>query len=127
VLRGQPTWDNWDAYSLTIQWANGAVGSYGSTYALKPGIAPESGLDIVAADGKASVNWLDSSWTTPDGAETWPAERGAGERDLARAFFQAVTTGDASGLRQPFADALRTHRLVMAANASAAQRVPAYL
>ena len=39
VLRGQPTWDNWDGYTLSIQWANGAVGSYASTYALRPGLA----------------------------------------------------------------------------------------
>lgn len=127
VLTGQPTWENWDAYSLTIRWANGAVGSYASTYALKPGIPSESGLAVVAAEGKATVDWLNSAWTTPDDTVTWPAERGAGERELARAVFDAIASGDRSGLRQSFADALRTHRLVMAANESAACGTPVHL
>jgi predicted dehydrogenase len=119
VLRGQPTWDNWDAYGLTVQWANGAVGGYASTYALKPGLDPESGLTIVAAEGKATFGWPGCAWTTPEETLTWTAERGEPERELARAFFEAVRTGETAGLRQSFDDALRTHRLVMAANASA--------
>ncbi|MGH2562576.1 MAG: Gfo/Idh/MocA family protein [Thermomicrobiales bacterium] len=127
VLTGQPGWENWDAYSLTVQWANGAVGSYASTYALPPGIPPESGLTIVAAAGKATVDWLNGAWTTPEETLTWPAVRGLGERELARAFFDAITTDDTSGLRQPFDDAMRTHRLVMAANASAERGEPVRL
>ena len=121
VLRGQPTWDNWDAYSLTIQWANGAVGSYASTYALRPGLESESGLAIVAAEGKASFGWHGASWTTPAERLTWTSERGEHERALARAFLTAVRTGETGGLRQSYDDALRTHRLVMAANESAAR------
>ncbi len=119
VLRGQPAWDNWDSYSLTVQWANGAVGSYASTYALKPGIEPMSGLEIIAAGGKASFTWNETVWTTPDGSERWSNTRGGHERSLAQTFLAAVTSGDSSGLRQSFSDALRTHRLVMAANESA--------
>ena len=119
VLRGQPAWDNWDSYSLTVAWANGAVGSYASTYALAPGIEPESGLAIVAAGGKAALGWNETTWTTPAGTERWANTRGDHERMLARAFFTAVRSGDTGGLRQSFADALQTHRLVMAANASA--------
>lgn len=119
VLHGREGWDNWDAYALTVQWANGAVGGYASTYALPPDVPPESGLTIVAADGKAALDWTTATWTTPGDTTSWPADRGDGERALADAFFRAVDTGDASVLRQSFADALRTHRLVMAANASA--------
>ncbi len=127
VLRGQPTWDNWDGYSLTIQWANGAVGSYASTYALQPGLEPESGLVVVAAEGKASFGWNGATWATPDDTVTWSADHGDNERALARAFFTAVTSGDTSGLRQSYEDALRTHRLVMAANASAERGEPVRL
>jgi myo-inositol 2-dehydrogenase/D-chiro-inositol 1-dehydrogenase len=127
VLRGQPTWDNWDGYSLTVQWANGAVGSYASTYALKPGLEPDSGLVVVAAEGKASFGWTGATWETPDETRTWTAEGGDGERELARTFFAAVRTGSAAGLRQTFADALRTHRMVMAANESAARGEPVRL
>jgi predicted dehydrogenase len=124
VLRGQPGWDNWDAYSLTVRWANGAVGSYASTYALKPGIPFESGLTIVAAEGKATFGWTGCTWTTPDETLTWSAAPGDLERALTRAFIEAVRSGETGGLRQSFDDALRTHRLVMAANASAEQGEP---
>ncbi|HEV2106919.1 MAG TPA: Gfo/Idh/MocA family oxidoreductase [Thermomicrobiales bacterium] len=127
VLHGQDGWDNWDAYSLTVQWANGAVCGYASTYALASGIPPSSGLAIVAGGGKAEMSWLDFTWTTLDETKTWPAQRGDGERALASAFFDAVTTGDASNLRQSFDDALRTHRLVLAANQSAVSGKPVRL
>lgn len=115
VLRGQPTWDNWDSYSLTIQWANGAVGSYASTYALKPGIDSSAGLEIVAAEGKAALAWNEAVWTTPAGRDAFTAA----PRTLQRTFLQAVTSGDTSSIRQPYDDALKTHRLVLAANESA--------
>jgi hypothetical protein len=115
VLRGQPTWDNWDSYSLTIQWANGAVGSYASTYALKPGIDPTAGLEIVAAEGKAALAWNEAVWTTPDGRDAFTAAPST----LQRAFLQAVTSGETTGIRQTYDDALKTHRLVIAANESA--------
>ncbi len=118
VLRGQPTWDNWDGYSLTVQWANGAVGSYASTYALKPGIAGASGLTLIAAEGQATFSWDGSTWITPEGEQRWGAGPRSGERGLARAFAQA-TAGDPSGIKQTYADAMKTHRLVMAANESA--------
>lgn len=119
VLRGQPTWENWDSYSVTVQWANGAVGSYASTYALKPGISPESGMEIIAADGKAAFAWNETTWATPDTTDRWRNTPGGHERALAAAFFTAITSGDESGVRQSFSDALRTHRLVLAANESA--------
>ncbi len=119
VLRGQDGWDNWDGYSLTVQWANGAVCGYASTYALKPGIDGSSGLAIIAEEGKVECGWNDSTWTTPDGSEHFPGKQGDGERNLSRAFFQAIESGDTSGIRQSFDDAMKTHRLVMAANESA--------
>lgn len=127
VLHGQPTWDNWDGYSLTVEWANGAVCGYASTYALTPGITGSSGLAIIAAEGKAELNWLNATWTTPNETSTWEADRGAGERELARAFFDAVTTGSDAGLRQSFDDAMKTHKLVIAANESAVSGKPVKL
>jgi predicted dehydrogenase len=119
VLRGHENWDNWDGYSLTVQWANGAVCGYASTYALTPGIAPSAGLAIIAAEGKAEFGWNGATWTTPDGIEEFPGQSGDGERNLSYAFFNAIRSGDTSGIRQSFDDALKTHRLVMAANQSA--------
>ncbi len=119
VMHGQENWDNWDGYALTVQWANGAVCGYASTYALKPGIESSAGLAIIAADGKAEFAWNGCTWTTPDGTEEFPGAAGDGERNLSRAFFRAITTGDTSGIRQSFDDAMKTHRLVIAANESA--------
>ncbi|MHB8645494.1 MAG: Gfo/Idh/MocA family protein [Thermomicrobiales bacterium] len=119
VMHGQENWDNWDAYALTVQWANGAVCGYASTYALKPGIAGSSGLTITAADGQAAFGWHGCTWTTPDGAEEFPGQPGDGERNLSRTFFHAIATGDMAHIRQSYDDAMKTHRLVMAANESA--------
>lgn len=127
VLRGTPNWDNWDAYALTVQWANGAVTGYASTYALKPGIAGAAGLAIIARDGKAEFGWGGSTWTTMEGTQTWKGERGEGERELSRAFLRAVATGDTRDIRQSYDDAVRTHRFVMAANASATSGRPVQL
>ena len=126
VLHGQPTWDNWDSYSLTVQWANGAVGSYGSTYALAPGITSSAGLAIIADGGKFECG-DGIAWTTPTETTTHRGDPGEGERELARAFFHAVETGDTSGIRQSFDDALKTHRLVLAANESASTGKPVRL
>ena len=120
-------WDNWDTYSLTVQWANGAVCGYASTYALAPGIAGDSGLAIIADGGKADFGWNGAGWTTPEGTQRWEGERGGGEVALSRAFLGAISSGDTSGIRQSFDDALRTHRLVMAANESALTGQPVRL
>ncbi len=127
VLPGTPNWDNWDAYALTVQWANGAVTGYASTYALKPGIPSSAGLAIIARDGKAEFGWGGATWTTPEGTQQFTNSRGEGERELSRAFLHAVSTGDASRVRQSFADAVKTHRFVMAANESAASGRPVQL
>ena len=119
VMHGQENWDNWDGYTLTVQWANGAVCGYASTYALKPGIESSAGLAIIAADGKAEFGWNGCTWTTPESAEEFPGASGDGERNLSRAFFHAITSGDTTGIRQSYDDAMKTHRLVMAANESA--------
>jgi myo-inositol 2-dehydrogenase/D-chiro-inositol 1-dehydrogenase len=127
VLHGDPNWDNWDGYALTVQWANGAVCGYASTYALKPGLAGSSGLAIIAAEGKAEFGWGGGTWTTLEGTQEFASPRGEGEIELSRAFFSAIESGDTSGIRQPYADALKTHRLVMAANESAAMGKPVRL
>lgn len=127
VLEGQPEWDNWDAYSLNLQWDNGAICGYASTYALKPGIDGNSGLVIVAETGMAEVNWTGCRWILPEETLEWGGQRGDAERDLAIAFFDAIEHGDDSRLRQSFDDALETHRLVMAANQSAISGEPVSL
>lgn len=119
VLHGQPNWDNWDAYAMDIQWDNGAVGGYASTYALKPGIQGNAGLRIVAEEGLAEIDWTGCRWITPVGTQEWTGQRGDAERDLSAAVFDAIEQNDPSRLRQSYDDAVKTHRLVMAANESA--------
>jgi myo-inositol 2-dehydrogenase / D-chiro-inositol 1-dehydrogenase len=127
IMHGQPNWDNWDGYALTVQWANGAVCGYASTYALTPGIESSSGLAIIAAEGKAEFGWGGGTWTTPAGTETFESPRGEGEVELSRAFLRAIESGDTSGIRQPYEDAIKTHRFVMAANESAITGKPVRL
>ena len=67
------------------------------------------------ADGKAALAWNEAVWTTPTDRNAYTEP----PRTLQRSFLHAVTTGDPSGLRQSYGDALKTHRLVLAANESA--------
>jgi myo-inositol 2-dehydrogenase / D-chiro-inositol 1-dehydrogenase len=124
VLHGRANWDNWDAYAMDVQWQNGAICGYASTYALKPGIQGSSGLRIVAEEGMAEIDWTGCRWITPEGQLEWNGKRGDAERDLSLAVLDAIGTGDRSVLRQSYADALMTHRLVMAANQSAESGAP---
>jgi myo-inositol 2-dehydrogenase / D-chiro-inositol 1-dehydrogenase len=124
VMHGRENWDNWDSYSLNAQWDNGSVCGYASTYALKPGIAGSSGLRIVAEDGLVEVDWAGCRWITPDDTQEWSGQRGDAERELSKAVFDAIESGDASGIRQSYGDAVRTHRFVMAANESASTGQP---
>lgn len=125
VLHGAPSWDNWDAYAVSIRWRNGAVGAYGSTYALHPDLQGSSGLTIIAKDAKLESTWNGFTWKTPADTQTWAASAPReGERNLTVAVLHAIATRDQSRIRQSYADALRTHRLVLAANQSALSNQP---
>lgn len=123
VLAGSKGWDNWDAYSVSFRFRNGAVGSLATTYAVWPGAGDGFGLDIVAE--AMLVRWRKNGLTieTPEGSEHFPEPEEPTVR-LHRAFYHALRTGDASGLRLSYPDALGSLAAVLACNRSHATGQP---
>jgi predicted dehydrogenase len=117
ALAGRPGWANWDGYSVSFRFARGGVGSMATTYAAWPGIPQASGLDIIAAYTLLRFRGARLEILTPDGAETVET---AGDTTAAlnEAFIRGVQTGDWSGVRITYPDAMRTLAVVLAANRS---------
>ena len=117
VLRGTPEWENWDAYSCTLRFACGAVGSIATTYAVWPGGGGGFGLDIVAED--TIVRWRAGRLEieTPAGKSEYP-EPEEPTAALHRAFFECLASGDWGPLRQDYDDAVTTLATVLACNRS---------
>jgi predicted dehydrogenase len=119
VLAGAEDWDNWDSYSVTLRFANGAVGSIATTYAAFPRIPQSSGFDIVAEGVALRYSWGKLDVFYPDGqTETHPTPQDP-TITIGHEFLRAVETGDRSRLRQEYADAARSLEVCLAANESA--------
>ena len=119
VLAGTEDWDNWDSYSVSLRFANGATGSIGTTYAAFPKIPQSSGFDIVADGAVVRYSGSKVEIFTPDGqAETIPSTQDP-TITIGHEFLRALETSDRSRLRQDYADAARSLEVCLAANESA--------
>ncbi|HEV2126774.1 MAG TPA: Gfo/Idh/MocA family oxidoreductase, partial [Chloroflexota bacterium] len=119
VLAGTEDWDNWDSYAVTLGFANGAVGSIGTTYAAFPRIPQSSALDIVAEGVVLRYQWGKLEVFYPDGqTETVPSTQEP-TITIGHEFLRALETGDRSHLRQDYDDAARSLEVCLAANESA--------
>lgn len=123
VLAGTEGWSNWDAYSASFRFAGGAVGSLATTYAVWPGAGDGFGVDIIAEG--CLVRWRKDglSVETPSGARQFPEAEEPTVR-LHRAFYHALRSGDLSGIRLSYPDALGSLAAVLACNRSHATGSP---
>lgn len=109
-----------DVSSATCRFANGAVGSIINTCAAPQG-GPDnlSGPVHIVADGMTisaaptAVRILRADKTTEEVKATT-----TGNLEMNHAFIQAVKTGASSGIRSPYADALKTLEVTYAAHLS---------
>ena len=119
VLAGSEDWDNWDSYSVTLRYADGAVGSIGTTYAAFPRIPGSSALDIVAEGAVLRYGWGKLDVFYPGGeSESVPVAQEP-TVTIGHTFLRALETGDRSALRQDYDDAARSLEVCLAANESA--------
>jgi myo-inositol 2-dehydrogenase / D-chiro-inositol 1-dehydrogenase len=119
VLAGTEDWDNWDSYSVTLEFEGGAVGSVATTYAAFPRIPQSSAVDIVAEGLVLRYHWGRLEVFYPDREpETVPVEEDP-TIAIGRAFLHAVETGERAHLRQDYADAARSLDVCLKANESA--------
>lgn len=117
VLAGRDGWANWDGYSVSFRFVDGAVGSMATTYAAWPGIPNATGLDLIAEGVVLRCRGSKLEIVTPEGTETVEEDRDL-TLALDQAFVAALNTGDWSGVRITYADAVRTLAVVLAANRS---------
>lgn len=117
-----PEFDIADVTVTSYTMASGAIGSLTQSCALPSGW--KAGVDVIA-DGLAA------SWTTgelrivrQDGTESLKPEGGDPMAAADRAFIDAVASGSAAGIKSTYQDAIKTHRVVMAAVRSAREGRP---
>ncbi|MCD6351877.1 MAG: Gfo/Idh/MocA family oxidoreductase [Armatimonadetes bacterium] len=108
-----------DVGTMTLYFESGAVGTISNCCHLKMGF--RVGIDIVACDTVVSINGNRLTLKTEEGTEDEQLE---GDPTLAEdlAFVQAVATGDTSGIRSDYSDAVRTLAVSLAANLSAEEK-----
>lgn len=120
-------WDNWDSYSVSLAFRDGAVGSVATTYGSFPGLHQASGHDIVA-DGlvvrfrgnRAELHWANGTVEVVEATEEATVS-------MNHAFLLATRTGDTGHLRQDYDDANRSLGICLAANDSAMSGQPVAL
>ncbi|GAA0466671.1 hypothetical protein Ade02nite_46380 [Paractinoplanes deccanensis] len=102
----------------TLRFAGGAVGTLAATCVL--GWKERAGLEIYADGLALSVTEDGLTIRTKDGVTTVDSDPASARVAVDAAFVAAVRSGDRSGIRVPYAEALRTHTLALAVASAAA-------
>ncbi|MBC8162463.1 MAG: Gfo/Idh/MocA family oxidoreductase [Roseiflexaceae bacterium] len=106
------------ASAATVRFENGAVGTFAATCLLWSQY--RAGLHLFGEGFAIELGERLLVMSTPEGRQEFHSDADAFVAEDA-AFIQAVRSGDRSGIRSTYADALRTHRLTTQARASAQQ------
>ena len=111
-----------DVGTVTVQFASGAIGTISNACIGAPGpialhlylkdqtLEIGGHLKVIRREKTEEFRYFSNAYLKED-----------------EAFLRAVRTGDASGIRSPYADALKTHRVCAAANRSAQSGLPVKL
>lgn len=109
-----------DAMTVNVQFASGALGTFQTgCFSRTGGAAPGVGLTVASASAVARFSsWgFDATIDNGEGVQTLAGEPDIFERQ-ARAFVEAVRTGDRSLIACDYADGLASLRVGLAANRS---------
>ena len=107
-----------DASVCNLQFATGTVGNIASSCAAEKGGRVD--LELVARGALVRYNCWGSFQAWVDGAEVQARNAKDPYDEIVLSFLQAVRSGDASGLRCPYADAAQTLAVTLAAERSIA-------
>ena len=127
ALRGnadEPGFDQEDVYTVNLRFVSGAVGSYAVTCLLHRRY--RVGLEVLCKDRAYRLAERELEIDDRDGAQTIALTNDPGFDENA-AFIRAIATGDRAAILSDYDDALRTQRVVLAANESAATGQPVRL
>jgi predicted dehydrogenase len=105
-----------DVYTVNLRFRSGAIGNLSTCSILHRRF--KVGLEILAKRRIYRIQEDAAEVDGPDGSEHIERSNDAGLAENA-AFLHAITTGDRSQILSTYADALRTQRVVIAANQSA--------
>lgn len=108
-----------EASAVSMNFENGIFGVIFSACFIKAGMS-RSGLDIFCEDGSLEYRLRRSLiLSTAAGIQSWEVKNQC-TIDMDRTFIEAVRTGDGSKIRSPYADAVKSAELSIAANESLA-------
>ncbi|MDF2721981.1 MAG: oxidoreductase domain protein [Paenibacillus sp.] len=115
-----------DVGSVTMKLANGGVATISNTCLLPSGNGLV-GLDVYTAQGTYEIRTTGLRHLKGGGViDSYPPEANASSTEDA-CFIKAVRENNPSYIKSDYADAMRTHDIVMAANESAASGLPVKL
>jgi len=106
-----------EASAVSMEFESGVFGIMFSACFIKAGMK-RSGLDIFCADGSLEYHLRRSLvLSTAEGTETWEVKNNC-TIDMDRTFVEAVRAGDGSKILSPYADAVKSAEVSIAANES---------
>mgnify|MGYP000168035348 FL=1 len=117
----EPGFDHEDVYTVTMRFASGALASYAVSCLLHRRYLV--GLDLLCQHRVYRLRESGLEIEEPAGVRSIPLENDPALAENA-AFLHAIRTGDRSGILSDYADALKTQRVVMAANRAAETHQP---
>lgn len=105
----------YDVGTVAVKFANGAIGAIHNTCLLNMGW--RVGLDIVTPDIVIETDWGSVKATEPGKVTTYHLSSDPYLEEN-KTFIQAIVTGDRSGIRSTYADAVKSLAVTLAANES---------
>ena len=121
LMRDVPDYDVYDVTLVQLAFQSGAVAEIASACITRAG--GRVGLEVYGRDWAVKISPDRLEICEPGRTEI----REGGGLDEDRVFVQAVSSGDPSGIRSSYEDALRTLELTLAAERSAAEGKPVKL
>ena len=116
LMSDVPNYNIEDASSATLAFENGILATLFSACFL--GYPGKGGLDIFTKDLKIEYVERKSVRVSQSGREEFVEVQNDYWQEMDDAFIEAVKTGDESGIRSTYADAVKTQQVVMAVNRS---------
>ena len=119
---GQEGFNNWDVYSVTMRFKNGAPGSFAATYALFPGIPHNTGIDLISNELLIRIrgNTMERIERVNGKVERETATAQVDPTyELNLAFIRAIKENKPELIRSPLKDGVKSLAVTLAANRSA--------
>lgn len=118
LMTDKENYDLEDASTVTLYFKEGTIGNISSNFLLSKGSVEE--LEMVLKELRIVLSLSSNTLRISNSSENQIEGKGVNEAYFLenQIFMEAVKTRDASKIRSPYSDALKTHRLTIRANES---------